>query len=95
MLYGDASSQRTPGLDGLELLPVRYPAADVKDDLAHGDAHGNLDQARILYLAGEGEDGCARASFDAYACEPISSVGDDLRYVSPAFHVVDIGGLAP
>ena len=68
VLGGQAAAQRPAGLHGLEFLALGDAAADVEDDLAQGDAHGHFDQAGVVHLAGQGEDGRARDSFACRCC---------------------------
>ena len=46
-------------LDGLKLPAAFDAAADVVDDLAQRRAHGHLDEAGVVDVAGQGESLCA------------------------------------
>ena len=67
----DAAARGTAGLNGLEGVAVGNAAADIKDDLAQGHAHGHLDQAGMLDFAGEGKDLGAFAFFRAQSWQTI------------------------
>ena len=71
MLLGDAAAGRAAGLDGLELLAVGDAAADVEDDLAEGDPHGDFDQAGVVDLADQREDLGPLARLGPDAGEPV------------------------
>ena len=64
-LLGDAAAGGSAGLHGLELFAVGDAAADVEDDLAKGDAHGDFDQAGVVDFSGQGKDLGALALFGA------------------------------
>ena len=54
--FRQARAGGTADLHGLEFLSALDAGADVKDDLAHGSAHGHFNQTGIGDLAGQGED---------------------------------------
>ena len=95
MLGRDAAAQGAAGLHGLELFAVGNAAADVKDDLADGDAHGHLDQPGVVHLAGQRKDRRARASRRSDAGEPVRAVDEDLRNVRVRLDVVEVGRFVP
>ena len=92
---GDAASRRAAGLDRLERLPARNPAADVVDDFSQGDAHRDFDEAGVVDFADEGEDLGALAGLGPDAGIPLGAPVDDGRDVGPGLDVVDAGGLPP
>ena len=92
---GQTAAQRAAGLHGLELLAVGDAAADVEDDLAQRDAHRHFDQAGVVDLAGQGEDGGAGRLLGADGLEPLGALQDDLGRHGVALDVVDVGRLAP
>ena len=76
-------------------MPFENPPADIENDLTQGDAHGHFHQTGVIDLAGEGKDGRSGASLGADGAEPIGPVDDDLGDIGIAFHIVQIGRLAP
>ena len=65
ILLRQTAAQRPARLHGLEFFAEGDAAADVVDDLAHGDAHRHLDQAGAVDHAGESEHRRARTLFCA------------------------------
>ena len=92
---GQTTTQRTTRLHGLEMLVIENAATDVKDDLAHGDAHGDLDQTGVGDLARQSKDGRSGASRRANVGKPLGAIDYDLRDSGIALDIVVIGGLAP
>ena len=90
-----AAAHRAAGLDGFEALVVLDSAANVIDDLAHGDPKWNFDQAGVLDIAGDGKGLGAFAFFGAHAGIPFRAVQDDLRDIRIGFNIVVIGRFAP
>ena len=84
---------RAAGLHGLELPAVGNAAADVEDDFAQRDAHGDFDQAGVVDSAGEGEDLGAFALVRADARRyQLAAVADDGGDVGEGLNVVDQRG---
>ena len=58
VILGGADAQTAAGgaadLDGFKASALDA-AADVEDDLAQGGSHGNLDQAGVVHVSGEGD----------------------------------------
>ena len=95
MLLRQAPARGAPDLDGLELPVVQDPAPHVEDDIPEGRAHGHFDEARVVDLAGQGEDLCPLRLLGPYGGVPSAAVADDVGDVCPGFHVVYVGGFAP
>ena len=90
----DASARRPSHLRGLEVPPVRDPAADAVDDLAQGGSHRHLDEAGVVHLAGQREDLRPLAALGADPAVPVAALEDDQRDVRQRLDVVDVGRLA-
>ena len=88
---GDAAARRAARLRRLELFAVGAAAADVVDDLAHGGAHRDLDEAGVVDLAAQREHLGAAALFRTHGGEPIGALEDDLRNVGVRFDVIEDG----
>ena len=91
----DDAAGGTTGLDSLELLPVPYSSADIEDDLPQRGSHRNLDEARVVDLAGEGKNLGALGLVGADGGEPGGSSRQDDGDIREGFDVVDDGRLAP
>src|SRR5512143_1893837 len=63
-------------------------ASDIVQDFAQGDAHGDLDQSRVVDLAGEGKHLCPFRSGSTDPGKPFPAVVDDDGDVRPGFHIV-------
>ncbi len=70
-------------------------AADVEDDLPQGRAHRDLDEARVVHLAGQGEDLRAGGVGGADLVEPVRALVDDDGDGRERLHVVDDGRTLP
>ena len=88
VLLGQAAAGRAADLHGLELFAVLDAAADVVDDLAQRRAHGHLDQAGVVDVAGEGEGLRAGAALGADGLEPVRALLDDVGHVGKRLDVV-------
>ena len=95
MLLGQTSAGRPADLHGLELLSVRYAAADVEDDLPQGGAHRHLHQSCVHHVARQGEGLGAGAALGADAPVPCRTLVDDARHVGERLHIVQHRGLSP
>ena len=97
-LARDAGMQPPEGtarLGCLELLSPGDAAADIEDDPLQGDAHGHFHEARVVDLAGKGEDLGALALLRAETGVPVGPAIDDGGDVREGLHIVDIRGLPP
>ena len=81
MLLGQTSAGRPADLHGLELLSVRYAAADVEDDLPQGGAHRHLHQSCVHHVARQSKCLGAGAALGADAPIPRRALVDDVRHV--------------
>jgi hypothetical protein len=95
VLFDDDAARGAARLDALELLAAPDAAPDVENDLPQGGAHGNFDEARVVDLAGEGEDFGTLGLLGSYRGEPLGSLGYNYRDIGQGFHVVDYRGLTP
>ena len=91
----DDAAGRTAGLSSLELVTATDAAADVKDDLAEGRSHRNLDEARVVHLARKSEHLGALRRLGADLVEPVSALVDDDGDVGERLDVVDDGRTVP
>jgi len=92
---GDEASRGAAGLDRLQLAVVEDAAADVEDDVLQRRAERDLDEARVLDLAGEGEDLRPAGIVGPDLREPVAAEVDDGGDVRERLDVVDAGRLAP
>jgi len=82
-------------LHRLEIASTGNAAAHIEDDIAERDAHGHLDEAGVVDLASEGENGGSGRFGAADVLEPRGAAQDDPRRHGVALHIVDVAGLAP
>ena len=82
------------GLRSLELSAVGYAAADVLDYLTQGRAHGDLNEAGVLYVAAERKDLGALGALGAHGGEALRAVQDYLRDICEGLDVVFGSGLS-
>ena len=77
MILGGADAQTAAGgtadLNGFEASALDA-AADVEDDLAQGGSHGNLDQAGVVHVSGEGEGLGAVVVFRTHGFIPVRTL---------------------
>ena len=92
---GDAPSRGTPGLDGLELLPVGNTAADVVEQFPQGDSHGDFHQTGVDDLTGKGEDLCPFTLLGSDGGIPIGTVENNMPDGGQGLDVVDHRRVAP
>ena len=89
MVLGGAEAETASGgaadLDRLK-FPVLDAAADVKDDLPEGGTHGNLDEAGVVDVSGEGLG--AVVVFRADGLIPGGSLLDDGGHVAVGLHII-------
>jgi len=90
---GDASSGRTADLDGLKLAAVGDSAADFKDHLPDGGAHGHFDESSAGHLARQGKDLGSLAVFCADGAEPGRPLPQYPGDLGQRFHIVDQRGM--
>ena len=83
----------TAGNHGLELAPVAHAAGQGQQVLERG-AHVDLEVARIVEVAGHGEQLDAAVVGDAEIGEPLTAVAHDGRHRGQGFGVVDRGRTA-
>ena len=95
MLFGKTAAGGAADLYRLELLAVLDAAADVKDDLPQGGAHGDLNEAGVYHVAGEGEGLGAGALLGADGAVPLGAVADDEGDGGEGLHVVENRRLGP
>jgi hypothetical protein len=68
-----------------------HPSTHLFHDLAQGDAHGYLDQARVPYLSRKGEHLGAFAALGSDRGEPCPAPFDDWWDIGKGLDVVDEG----
>ena len=93
--FGQAAAGRTADLYSLKLFTVGNTAADIIDNLAHGNTHRHLCQTGIIDFAGQSENLGALRFFCTQLAVPVCAVNNNLRHVSKGFYVVDVRRLAP
>ena len=95
VLLGEAAAGGAADLHRLELLPVLDAPADVEDDLPQGGAHGDLDEAGVHHVAGEGEGLGPGALLGADGSVPGGALPNDQGHVGEGLHVVQDRGPGP
>ena len=93
MLARQTAAGGAADLNSLELLAVADTAADAEDDFPQGGTHGNLDQAGVLNVTGQGKGLGAGGGLGADLHILGSAVLDDGGHVGKGLHVVQDGGL--
>ena len=93
--FGQTAAGRTADLYSLKLFAVGNTAADIIDNLAHGNTHRHLCQTGIIDFAGQSENLGALGFFGTQPAVPVCAVNYNLRHVSKGFYVIDISRLAP
>src|ERR1022692_4663652 len=89
----DATAGRPAGLHRLILTAVGNATADLEDDLAQGDAHGDFHQPGIFHASSKGKYLGALALFATDLGVPFSAVSDNRWDVGVGLNVVDQRGL--
>ena len=93
--FWQTAAGRTADLYSLKLFAVGNTAADIIDNLAHGNTHRHLCQTGIIDFASQSENLGALGFFSTQLTVPVCAVNDNLRHVSKGFYVVDVRRLAP
>ena len=95
MLLCQTAAGGTSDLNRLKGRTGFQAATDIKDNLAKGRSHGNLNQTGILDAAGQREGLGSRASFCTDAAIPLMTLQHDLRNVRIGLYVIQNGRLRP
>ncbi len=95
VLRRDTPAQRASGLNGLKALVLENSPADIKDDFAQGDSHGDLHQTGVVHLAGQSKNSGPRTTSGSDIIKPIGPVDNDLGNIGITFHIIEIGRLPP
>ena len=95
VLFCQTAAGRTANLNRLEGGAVFQTAADVKDNLAQGGAHGYFNQTGVLNGTGEGEGLGAGATGSADGAIPVGTLQNNFGNVGVGFHIVQNRGTLP
>ena len=93
--FRQTAAGRTADLYSLKLFAVGNAAADIINNLAHGNTHRHLCQTGVIDFAGQSENLGALGFFGTQLAVPVCTVNDNLRHIGKGFYVVDIRRLAP
>ena len=93
--FRQAAAGRTADLYSLKLFAVGNAAANIINNLAHGNAHRHLCQTGVIDFAGQSENLGALGFFGTQLAVPVCTVNDNLCNIGKGFYVVDISRLAP
>ncbi|EJW99720.1 hypothetical protein EVA_12173 [gut metagenome] len=82
-------------LNSFEFLAIGNTAANIINNFTHGNTHRHLCQTSIVNFACQSENLGALGFFCTKLAVPVSTVNNNLCYVSKGFNIIDIGWLAP